>query len=89
MFYHVRMFYSKRYLFDIIEIVDDTRVRLTRGSNDYINANYVEVPLANRKYILTQVKFIFNFSSIWNSFGKIGTTSINSKSFLANDLGTK
>ncbi|CAF2242192.1 unnamed protein product [Rotaria magnacalcarata] len=33
---------------------DDTRVCLTRGSNDYINANYVQVPAANRKYILTQ-----------------------------------
>ncbi|UJR07765.1 hypothetical protein I4U23_012048 [Adineta vaga] len=33
---------------------DDTRVRLQRGFNDYINANFVEVPWANRKYILTQ-----------------------------------
>ncbi|CAF1464633.1 unnamed protein product [Adineta ricciae] len=33
---------------------DDTRVRLLRGSNDYINANYVQIPSANRKYILTQ-----------------------------------
>ncbi|CAF1478672.1 unnamed protein product [Rotaria sordida] len=33
---------------------DDTRVRLQRGSNDYINANYVQVPWANRSYILTQ-----------------------------------
>lgn len=34
---------------------DDTRVRLTDGHNDYINANLIEVPWANRKYILTQV----------------------------------
>ncbi|CAF1092986.1 unnamed protein product [Adineta ricciae] len=33
---------------------DDTRVRLQHGPNDYINANFVEVPWANRKYILTQ-----------------------------------
>ncbi|CAF3534909.1 unnamed protein product [Rotaria socialis] len=33
---------------------DDTRVRLQRGSNDYINANFVQVPSANRNYILTQ-----------------------------------
>ena len=36
---------------------DDTRVRLERGSNDYINANYVEVPEADRRYILTQVTY--------------------------------
>ncbi|CAF4303089.1 unnamed protein product [Rotaria socialis] len=35
---------------------DDTRVCLTQGSNDYINASYVQVPAANRKYILTQNK---------------------------------
>ncbi|CAF3844938.1 unnamed protein product [Rotaria magnacalcarata] len=33
---------------------DDTRVRLQRGSNDYINANFVQVSSANRNYILTQ-----------------------------------
>ncbi|CAF1432446.1 unnamed protein product [Adineta steineri] len=33
---------------------DETRVCLIRGSNDYINANYVQVPSAHRKYILTQ-----------------------------------
>lgn len=33
---------------------DDTRVLLQKGPNDYINANYVEVPWAKRKYILTQ-----------------------------------
>lgn len=36
---------------------DDTRVRLQRGSNDYINANHVQVPWANRNYILTQVQY--------------------------------
>lgn len=34
---------------------DDTRVRLQKGSNDYINANLVQVPWAKRTYILTQV----------------------------------
>ncbi|CAF1201254.1 unnamed protein product [Adineta steineri] len=33
---------------------DDTRVRLQGGSNDYINANFVQVPWAKRNYILTQ-----------------------------------
>jgi protein tyrosine phosphatase len=56
MFYLVR---KKRFFF-FVEINlyipdDDTRVRLQRGSNDYINANFVEVPWANRSYILTQV----------------------------------
>jgi len=44
---------------------DDTRVRLQRGSNDYINANFVQVPWANRNYILTQVNLlIFFFKNI-------------------------
>lgn len=41
---------------------DDTRVRLQKGSNDYINANLVQVPWAKRTYILTQVNH-------WISFG--------------------
>jgi protein tyrosine phosphatase len=40
---------------------DDTRVQLQRGSNDYINANLVQVPWANRSYILTQVNIWFIF----------------------------
>jgi protein tyrosine phosphatase len=40
---------------------DDTRVRLQRGSNDYINANFVQVPWANRSYILTQVNLLIFF----------------------------
>lgn len=42
---------------------DDTRVRLQRGVNDYINANLVQVPWANRNYILTQVHRLFPFLS--------------------------
>ncbi|CAF1008494.1 unnamed protein product, partial [Didymodactylos carnosus] len=33
---------------------DDTRVRLNNGPIDYINASFINVPLANRRYILTQ-----------------------------------
>lgn len=45
---------------------DDTRVRLQKGSNDYINANLVQVPWAQRTYILTQVDhwICFSFGSI-------------------------
>ena len=34
---------------------DHSRVRLQRDNVDYINASLVEVPDANRAYILTQV----------------------------------
>lgn len=34
--------------------VDHSRIKLHRGSTDYINANLVEVSAADRKYILTQ-----------------------------------
>ncbi|CAF4693516.1 unnamed protein product, partial [Rotaria sp. Silwood1] len=44
---------------------DDTRVPLTRGSNDYINASYVEVPAAHRKYILTQGPLQATSSHFW------------------------
>ncbi|CAF0944826.1 unnamed protein product [Rotaria sordida] len=44
---------------------DDTRVCLTRGSNDYINASYIEVPAANRKYILTQGPLQTTSSHFW------------------------
>ncbi|CAF4068666.1 unnamed protein product [Rotaria sp. Silwood2] len=44
---------------------DDTRVCLTAGSNDYINASYVEVPVANRKYILTQGPLQATSSHFW------------------------
>jgi protein tyrosine phosphatase len=47
---------------------DDTRVRLQRGSNDYINANFVEVPWANRTYILTQVNILSFGLIIFNLF---------------------
>lgn len=56
---------------------DDTRVRLQRGSNDYINANFVQVPWANRNYILTQVD-ILNLFFLFNNFchkGPLPTTS--------------
>ncbi|XP_037088417.1 tyrosine-protein phosphatase non-receptor type 2-like isoform X1 [Pollicipes pollicipes] len=33
---------------------DHTRIRLSRGPADYINASLVEVPAARRRYILTQ-----------------------------------
>ncbi|UJR38381.1 hypothetical protein I4U23_031051 [Adineta vaga] len=44
---------------------DDTRVCLTKGTNDYINANYIEVPPANRKYILTQGPLESTASHFW------------------------
>lgn len=54
MFYLVREDrVDERFFWKIVD--DDTRVRLQRGPNDYINANLVEVPEVNRSYILTQV----------------------------------
>jgi hypothetical protein len=83
--YFIQILYELYFIY----LDDDTRVRLTRGSNDYINANYVQIPSVNRQYILTQVCFLFvDFENLF-LFGNIGTTSSNSKSFLANDLGTK
>lgn len=40
---------------------DDTRIRLQKGTNDYINANLVQVPWADRSYILTQVDFVVHW----------------------------
>ena len=40
---------------------DHTRVKLKRGANDYINANHVQIPSINRKYILTQVNISHSF----------------------------
>jgi len=56
---------------------DDTRVHLQRGPNDYINANFVEVPLANRNYILTQVNLLiyFFFNNFFLIKGPLQTTS--------------
>ncbi len=45
----------------MIKLDDDTRVCLKQGSNDYINASYVQIPAANRNYILTQVGFHIYF----------------------------
>lgn len=42
-------------------LVDHSRVRLQRGDKDYINASLVNVPSADRSYILTQVWFIYLF----------------------------
>ena len=43
---------------------DHSRVRLQRYSVDYINASLVEVPDANRAYILTQVCSCYCFTCI-------------------------
>lgn len=73
---------------ELLVLVDDTRVRLRRGSNDYINANYVQVPSANRKYIVTQVSDgRLREDSGFN--GIVGTIIEYYQSFLANDLGRK
>ncbi|KAI7697949.1 Tyrosine-protein phosphatase non-receptor type 1 [Sarcoptes scabiei] len=47
---------SNRYLNRYMDVVpyDKTRVKLKRFDFDYINASYVSVPTAGRKYILTQ-----------------------------------
>lgn len=37
---------------------DKTRVKLERYNFNYINASHVAVPLANRRYILTQASKI-------------------------------
>ena len=39
----------------LLGLDDHSRVRLQRHNLDYINASLVEVPDANRAYILTQV----------------------------------
>ncbi len=59
MFYLVRRsIYYEIVLINLNILDDDTRVRLQRGPNDYINANFVQVPWANRNYILTQVNLL-------------------------------
>jgi protein tyrosine phosphatase len=61
MFYLVKNFdWETTNGFYFVLLDDDTRVCLKRGSNDYINANYVQVPAANRRYILTQVNLLGN-----------------------------
>jgi len=39
----------------LFHLDDHSRIRLQRSNIDYINASLVEVPDANRAYILTQV----------------------------------
>lgn len=58
MFSHVRLFFEicsfDRPSSDLLD--DETRVKLKGTSDDYINANHVQVPSAKRRYILTQVE---------------------------------
>ncbi|XP_028144768.1 tyrosine-protein phosphatase non-receptor type 61F isoform X1 [Diabrotica virgifera virgifera] len=44
---------------------DHSRIVLTRGSTDYINANLVKVERANRHYILTQGPLSNTYSHFW------------------------
>ncbi|CAH4038639.1 tyrosine-protein phosphatase non-receptor type 1-like isoform X1 [Pieris brassicae] len=44
---------------------DHTRVKLNRIERDYINANYVNIPRANRKYILTQGPLAATMGHFW------------------------
>lgn len=44
---------------------DHSRVRLEDGDNDYINASLVEVPAANRKYILAQGPLSHTSGHFW------------------------
>ncbi|XP_063925439.1 tyrosine-protein phosphatase non-receptor type 61F isoform X2 [Zophobas morio] len=44
---------------------DHSRIVLTRGRVDYINANLIKVEKANRKYILTQGPLINTVSHFW------------------------
>lgn len=45
--------------FNIVVKDDHSRVRLEKNDINYINANFVEYPEANRKYILAQVTNFF------------------------------
>jgi len=44
---------------------DESRVELQTGENNYINANYVEVPEVNKKYILTQGPLAHTCKDFW------------------------
>ncbi|XP_022904340.1 tyrosine-protein phosphatase non-receptor type 61F isoform X2 [Onthophagus taurus] len=44
---------------------DHSRIVLNRGSTDYINANLVVIPKANRRYILTQGPLCSTVSHFW------------------------
>lgn len=44
---------------------DHSRIKLTRGSEDYINANLIPVDEANRKYILTQGPLPYTVGHFW------------------------
>lgn len=44
---------------------DHSRIKLRHGDTDYINANLVKMPNANRKYILTQGPLRNTVSHFW------------------------
>jgi len=57
---------------------DHTRVKLRDDSDDnlYINANYVEVPEANREYILAQGPLEYTVDRFWLMIEQLQTTTI-------------
>ncbi|CAG5124125.1 unnamed protein product, partial [Candidula unifasciata] len=54
---------------------DHSRVRLC-GEDDYINASLIEVPEANRKYILTQGPLEHTMGDFWKMTWEQGTRAI-------------
>jgi len=56
---------------------DQTRVKVSRGlADDYINANYVNVPDADRKYILTQGPLEETVDHFWLMCHQVKTSCI-------------
>ncbi|XP_032833383.1 tyrosine-protein phosphatase non-receptor type 2-like [Petromyzon marinus] len=55
---------------------DDSRVKLQRGDNDYINASLVCVPQAGRKYILTQGPLPHTCGHFWQMVWEQGSRAV-------------
>ncbi|CAB3226391.1 unnamed protein product [Arctia plantaginis] len=55
---------------------DHTRVVLKRSETDYINANYVTLERANRRYILTQGPLAFTVGHFWLMIWEQNTKAI-------------
>ncbi|XP_065676765.1 tyrosine-protein phosphatase non-receptor type 1-like isoform X1 [Hydra vulgaris] len=55
---------------------DDSRIILKNSTNDYINANFVQVPDVNRTYILTQGPLPHTCESFWKMVWENNTEGI-------------
>ena len=55
---------------------DDTRVKLTTPEKDYINANYIEVPEIDQRYILTQGPLPSTCGDFWQMIWENNTSAI-------------